>query len=52
MTSLTPRTSDEMRRGSLLPAASAAAALAALHTHRADYDWDSDPVCSQAIHVC
>ncbi|KAF2641230.1 hypothetical protein P280DRAFT_479654 [Massarina eburnea CBS 473.64] len=39
----TPRTSDEMRRGSLLPAASAAAALASLHNHRADYDWDSDP---------
>jgi len=33
-----------MRRGSLLPAASAAAALASLHNHRADYDWDSDPV--------
>ncbi|KAF2130066.1 hypothetical protein P153DRAFT_290167 [Dothidotthia symphoricarpi CBS 119687] len=37
-----PRTSDELRRGSLLPAATAAAALAALHTHRAEYDWDSD----------
>lgn len=33
-----------MRRGSLLPAASAAAALASLHNHRPDYDWDSDPV--------
>ncbi|KAF2813664.1 uncharacterized protein BDZ99DRAFT_485835 [Mytilinidion resinicola] len=41
--STTPRTSDEMRRGSLLPAASAAAALAALHTHRPDFDWDSEP---------
>ncbi|KAF2266204.1 hypothetical protein CC78DRAFT_552579 [Lojkania enalia] len=41
--SSTPRTSDEMRRGSLLPAASAAAALASLHTHRPDYEWDSDP---------
>ncbi|CAI6338457.1 unnamed protein product [Periconia digitata] len=39
----TPRNSDEMRRGSLLPAASAAAALASLHNHRAEYDWDSDP---------
>lgn len=38
------RTSDEMRRPSLLPAATAAAALASLHNHRAEYDWDSDPV--------
>lgn len=36
-----------MRRGSLLPAASAAAALASLHHHRAEYDWDSDPVSSR-----
>ncbi|KAF2018399.1 hypothetical protein BU24DRAFT_343970 [Aaosphaeria arxii CBS 175.79] len=36
------RASDEMRRASLLPAASAAAALASLHTHRPDYDWESD----------
>ncbi|PVI07035.1 hypothetical protein DM02DRAFT_649366 [Periconia macrospinosa] len=43
----TPRNSDEMRRGSLLPAASAAAALASLHHHRAEYDWDSDPVSSR-----
>jgi hypothetical protein len=42
--STTPRTSDEVRRGSLLPAASAAAALAALHTHRPDFEWDSEPV--------
>ncbi|OCL02621.1 hypothetical protein AOQ84DRAFT_176912 [Glonium stellatum] len=41
--SSTPRTSDELRRGSLLPAASAAAALAQLHNHRPDYDWDSEP---------
>ncbi|OCK74370.1 hypothetical protein K432DRAFT_386844 [Lepidopterella palustris CBS 459.81] len=41
--SSTPRTSDEMRRGSLLPAASAAAALAQLHNHRPEYDWDSEP---------
>ncbi|OMP85961.1 hypothetical protein BK809_0002173 [Diplodia seriata] len=38
----TPRSSDEMRRGSLLPAASAAAALAQLHNHRPEYDWDSE----------
>ncbi|KAF2443947.1 hypothetical protein P171DRAFT_22483 [Karstenula rhodostoma CBS 690.94] len=40
--SMTPRTSDELRRPSLLPAATAAAALASLHNHRPDYDWDSD----------
>lgn len=40
----TPRSSDEMRRGSLLPAASAAAALAQLHNHRPEYDWDSEQV--------
>lgn len=34
---------DEGRRPSLLPAATAAAALASLHNHRAEYDWDSDP---------
>ncbi|KAF2144604.1 uncharacterized protein K452DRAFT_245592 [Aplosporella prunicola CBS 121167] len=39
---ITPRSSDEMRRGSLLPAASAAAALAQLHNHRPEYDWDSE----------
>lgn len=41
------RSSDEMRRPSLLPAATAAAALASLHNHRAEYDWDSDPVRSR-----
>ncbi|KAF1970396.1 hypothetical protein BU23DRAFT_211899 [Bimuria novae-zelandiae CBS 107.79] len=42
--SMTPRTSDELRRPSLLPAATAAAALASLHNHRPEYDgWDSDP---------
>ncbi|KAK7543553.1 hypothetical protein IWX49DRAFT_609151 [Phyllosticta citricarpa] len=39
---VTPRSSDEMRRASLLPAASAAAALAQLHNHRPDYEWDSE----------
>jgi hypothetical protein len=38
---------DGMRRPSLLPAATAAAALASLHNHRAEYDWDSDPVRSR-----
>ncbi len=36
------RTSDEYRRGSLIPAASAAAALAQLHYHRPDSDWGGD----------
>ncbi|KAF3047430.1 hypothetical protein E8E12_005937 [Didymella heteroderae] len=39
-----PRTSDEyLRRPSLLPAATAAAALASLHNHRPEFEWDSDP---------
>lgn len=39
-----PRIADDvLRRPSLLPAATAAAALASLHNHRAEYDWDSDP---------
>lgn len=42
--SSTPRTSDEMRRASLLTPASAAATLASLHNQRPDYDWESDPV--------
>ena len=33
---------DEYRRGSLIPAASAAAALAQLHYHRPDSDWGGD----------
>ena len=36
------RSSDEFRRGSLIPAASAAAALAQLHYHRPDSDWGGD----------
>ncbi|KAJ4984885.1 hypothetical protein SVAN01_09579 [Stagonosporopsis vannaccii] len=37
-------TSDQLlRRGSLLPAATAAAALASLHNHRPEFEWDSDP---------
>ena len=38
------RNSDEFRRGSLLPAASAAAALAQLHTFRPDTGWESEQV--------
>ena len=42
-----PRLSNDiLRRPSLLPAATAAAALASLHNHRGEYDWDSDPVGS------
>ena len=35
-----PRNADEFVAGSALPAASAAAALAQLHTHKLDRDWD------------
>lgn len=41
-TQLQQRSSDEYRRGSLIPAASAAAALAQLHYHRPDSDWGGD----------
>jgi hypothetical protein len=37
---------DQIRRASLLPAASAAAALASLHNQRPEYEWESDAVCS------
>lgn len=39
-----PRTSGEYRRGSLLPAASAAAALAQLHYARPDGEWPNEHV--------
>ena len=52
-TSSDPRTSDELlRRGSLLPAATAAAALASLHNHRPEFEWDSDPVSSRVAVCC
>ncbi|KAI9834947.1 MAG: hypothetical protein M1819_002670 [Sarea resinae] len=38
----TPRTSDEFYAGSFLPTANAAAALAQLHTHRPESDWESE----------
>ncbi|SMR60482.1 unnamed protein product [Zymoseptoria tritici ST99CH_1E4] len=42
------RSSDEYRRGSLIPAASAAAALAQLHSHRgADSDWPTESMGQQ-----
>jgi hypothetical protein len=48
-----PRTSDEyLRRPSLLPAATAAAALASLHNHRPEFEWDSDPVSSPVALSC
>ncbi|KAJ4310102.1 hypothetical protein N0V94_008608, partial [Neodidymelliopsis sp. IMI 364377] len=48
-----PRPSDELlRRGSLLPAATAAAALASLHNHRPEFDWDSDPVGTRVAASC
>ncbi|TVY13615.1 hypothetical protein LARI1_G007195 [Lachnellula arida] len=39
----TPRNLDDLSSGSMLPAASAAAALAQLHNHTLDGDWDSEP---------
>jgi hypothetical protein len=42
----TPRSSDEYRRGSLLPATSAAEVLAQLHDSRQhEIHWDAEPVC-------
>ncbi|TVY65595.1 hypothetical protein LSUE1_G007457 [Lachnellula suecica] len=38
----TPRNLDDLNSGSMLPAASAAAALAQLHNHKLDADWDSE----------
>ncbi|KAI9760812.1 MAG: hypothetical protein M4579_001442 [Chaenotheca gracillima] len=38
----TPRHAEDHASGSLLPAASAAAALAQLHHHTVDNDWDSE----------
>jgi len=40
----TPRNLDEYNSGSLLPAANAAAALAQLHNHKIESDWESDIV--------
>lgn len=48
------RSSDEYRRGSLIPAASAAAALAQLHYHRPDSDWggnDMAQVIFPSLHM-
>lgn len=46
---LQQRSSDEFRRGSLIPAASAAAALAQLHYHRPDPDWGGEHMDGQVI---
>lgn len=43
-TPTTPRDLEEYGLGSMLPAASAAAALAQLHNHRLDNDWESERV--------
>ena len=40
----TPRNHEEYSGGSLLPAASAAAALAQLHNHKTEPEWDSEGV--------
>ncbi|KAH6709412.1 hypothetical protein BKA61DRAFT_120325 [Leptodontidium sp. MPI-SDFR-AT-0119] len=38
----TPRNLDEYQAGNMLPAASAAAALAQLHNHKLEHDWESE----------
>jgi len=40
----TPRNLDDLHSGNLLPAASAAAALAQLHNHKLEVDWESEGV--------
>lgn len=40
----TPRNLDDFQLGSMLPAASAAAALAQLHNHKLENDWESEGV--------
>lgn len=40
----TPRAIDEYHSGLMLPAASAAAALAQLHNHKLEPDWESENV--------
>lgn len=40
----TPRNLDDYNAGSMLPAASAAAALAQLHNYKVESDWDSEGV--------
>ena len=40
----TPRHLDDYQSGSMLPAASAAAALAQLHNHKVEIDWESEGV--------
>jgi hypothetical protein len=40
----TPRAADEYHGGAMLPAASAAAALAQLHNHKLEPDWESEGV--------
>jgi hypothetical protein len=47
-----PRSSDEYRRGSLLPATSAAEVLAQLHDSRQpEIHWDAEPVCGLATRL-
>lgn len=40
----TPRNLEEYHAGSMLPAASAAAALAQLHNHKLEPEWESEGV--------
>lgn len=40
----TPRNPEDYNSGSTIPAANAAAALAQLHNHKVESDWESDAV--------
>ncbi len=46
----TPRNLDEYNAGSMLPAASAAAALAQLHNYKVEPEWDSENVSSKNLY--
>lgn len=45
----TPRNLDDLHPGNMLPAASAAAALAQLHNHKLEVDWESEGVREKAL---
>jgi hypothetical protein len=48
----TPRNLEEYHSGSMLPAASAAAALAQLHNHKIEPEWESEIVCPFPKELC
>ena len=46
----TPRNLEDLHSGNMLPAASAAAALAQLHNHKLETDWESEGVRENGLH--